>query len=61
MLLLKKGGKEDKKGENISKYVDISPKSEAFNPYHAKFLKCNNPPYIFSTFHYYFRDIKIKT
>ena len=28
-----------------------------FNTYHAKFLKWNNTPYIFSTVHYHFRDI----
>ena len=31
------------------------------NPYHAEFLKWNNPPYIFVTVHYHFRDIKMKT
>ena len=31
------------------------------NPYHAEFLKCNNPYSIFGTFHYHFRDIKMKT
>ena len=24
------------------------------NPYHAEFLKWNNPPYILGTFHYHF-------
>ena len=24
------------------------------NPYHAEFLKWNNPPYIFGIFHYHF-------
>ena len=27
-----------------------------FNPYHAKFLKWNNPPSIFGTLHYHYRD-----
>ena len=31
-----------------------------FNPYHAECLKWNNPSYIFGTFHYHFRDIKIR-
>ena len=31
------------------------------NPYHAEFLKWNNPPSIFGTVHYHFRDIKMKT
>ena len=28
--------------------------SNNFNPYHAEFLKWNNPPSIFGTFHYHF-------
>ena len=32
-----------------------------FNPYHAEFLKWNDPPSIFGTIHYHFRDIKMKT
>ena len=32
-----------------------------FNPYYAKFLKWNNPPYSFGTVHHHFRDIKMKT
>ena len=31
------------------------------NPYHAEFLKWNNPTSIFGTLHYHFRDIKMKT
>ena len=27
---------------------------------HAEFPKCNNPPYIFGTVHYHFRDIEIR-
>ena len=30
------------------------------NPYHAGFLKWNNPPYILVTFHYHFSDIKMR-
>ena len=30
------------------------------NPYHAEFLKWNNPPSILGTAHYHFRDIKMK-
>ena len=32
-----------------------------FNPYHAEFLKWNNPSYMCGTVHYHFRDIKMKT
>ena len=31
------------------------------NPYRAKFLKWNNPHYIFGTFHYHFRFNKMRT
>ena len=31
------------------------------NPYHAEFLKWNNPPYIIGTFYYHFKDIKMRT
>ena len=35
--------------------------SDTANPYHGEFLKWNNPPYIFGTVHYHFRDIKTRT
>ena len=35
--------------------------SESINPYHAEFLKWNNPLSIYGTFHYHFRDVKMKT
>ena len=35
--------------------------SKSINPYHAEFLKWNNPPSIFGTVHYHFRDIEMKT
>ena len=33
----------------------------AFNPQHAEFHEWNNPPSIYETFHYHFRDIMMKT
>ena len=31
------------------------------DPYHAEFIKWNNPPYNFGTVHYHFKDIKMRT
>ena len=35
--------------------------ANSLNPYHAKFLKWNNPPSILGTVHNHFRDINMKT
>ena len=35
--------------------------SVCLNTYHVEFLKWSNPPSVFDTFHYHFKDIKMKT
>ena len=37
------------------KSVVITRYKCVFNPYHAEFLKWNNPPSIYGTFHYQFK------